>query len=178
MLARISTEGDRSTPGVDVVQEKRAVREEAKAVEIKVALPAFEEYAETYIREHWSSWSKKHRNQWPSALKRYAYSDNGGAGKTETGVQLLVSVAAGVGDWLGCVVETGPALFLSCEEPEANIRDRIERICKHLEATWLATADRLGKRAKTVLLLQIRRLDLRAPADPRRHRFDSCSVRR
>ena len=100
------------------------------------------------------------------------YSGNGGAGKTETAVQLLVSVAAGLGDWLGCVVETGPALFLSCEEPEANIRDRIERICKHrhidphaienlhlhfpdLEATWLATADRLGKVTKTVLLLQI-----------------------
>jgi RecA-family ATPase len=74
-------------------------------------------------------------------------------------------VAAGLGDWLGCVVETGPALFLSCEEPEAKIRDRIERICKHrhidphaiedlhlhfpdLEATWLATADRLGKVTK------------------------------
>jgi hypothetical protein len=51
------------------------------------------------------------------------YSGNGGAGKTETAVQLLVSVTAGLGDWLGCVVETGPALFLSCEEPEPNIRD-------------------------------------------------------
>ena len=59
------------------------------------------------------------------------YSGNGGAGKTETAVQLLVSVAADLGDWLGCVVETGPVLFLSCEEPEGNIRDRIERICKH-----------------------------------------------
>jgi AAA domain len=88
------------------------------------------------------------------------YSGNGGAGKTETAVQLLVAVTAGLGDWLGCVVETGPALFLSCEEPEANVRDRIERICRHrhidphsirdlhlhfpdLEATWLVTADRL-----------------------------------
>jgi RecA-family ATPase len=70
--------------------------------------------------------------------------------------------------WLGCVVETGPALFLSCEEPEANVRDRLERICKHrhidphaiehlllhfpdLDATWLATADRLGKVTKTTL---------------------------
>ncbi|MGY8681457.1 AAA family ATPase [Bradyrhizobium sp. UFLA05-153] len=100
------------------------------------------------------------------------YSGNGGAGKTETAVQLLVSVTAGLGDWLGCVVETGPALFLSCEEPEANIRDRIERICKHrcidphaigdlhlhfpdLEATWLVTADRFGKVMKTALLQQI-----------------------
>jgi RecA-family ATPase len=100
------------------------------------------------------------------------YSGNGGTGKTETAVQLLISVAAGLGDWLGCVVETGPALFLSCEEPEPNIRDRIERICSHrhidphaiedlhlhfpdLEATWLVTVDRLGKIAKTALLLQI-----------------------
>src|SRR5450631_2037452 len=71
--ARLRVKGDRSTPGVDIVQEKRAAREEAKAVEITTTLPTFEECAETYIREHWSTWSKKHRNQWPSSLKRYAY---------------------------------------------------------------------------------------------------------
>jgi integrase len=71
--ARLRVKGDRSTPGVDIVQEKRTAREEAKAVEIKVTLPSFEQCAETYIREHWSTWSKKHRSQWPSSLKRYAY---------------------------------------------------------------------------------------------------------
>jgi len=71
--ARLRVKGDRSTPGVDIVQEKRAVREDAKAVEVKVTLPTFEQCAETYIREHWSTWSKKHRNQWPSSLKCYAY---------------------------------------------------------------------------------------------------------
>jgi integrase len=71
--ARLRVKGDRTTPGVDIVQEKRAAREEAKAVEINVTLPTFEQCAETYIREHWSTWSKKHRNQWPSSLKRYAY---------------------------------------------------------------------------------------------------------
>lgn len=98
------------------------------------------------------------------------YSGNGGAGKTEIAVQLLVSVTAGLGDWLGCVVETGPALFLSCEEPEPNIRDRIERICRHrridphaiedlhlhfpdLEATWLATADRPSREQFTKIIL-------------------------
>lgn len=55
------------------MQEKRAAREEAKAIEIKSVLPSFEECAETYIRERWSAWSEKHRNQWPSSLKRYAY---------------------------------------------------------------------------------------------------------
>jgi hypothetical protein len=44
--ARLRAKGDRSTPGVDIVREKRAAREEAKAVEIKVALPTFERCAE------------------------------------------------------------------------------------------------------------------------------------
>lgn len=71
--ARLRIKGDRSTPGVDIVQEKRAARKEAKAVAVKATLPTFEECAEKYIRDHWSTWSKKHRNQWPSSLKRYAY---------------------------------------------------------------------------------------------------------
>jgi RecA-family ATPase len=94
---------------------------------------------------------------------------NGGSGKTEIATQLLVAVAADLGDWLGCVTEAGPALFLSCEEPEADIRDRVERICRHrnidphaieglhlhfpdLESTWLVTTDRAGKILRTPLL--------------------------
>jgi RecA-family ATPase len=63
-------------------------------------------------------------------------------------------------------------LFLSCEEPEGNIRDRIERICKHrgidphaidnlhlhfpdLDVTWLVTTDRAGKVTKTALFAQV-----------------------
>ena len=98
---------------------------------------------------------------------------NGSSGKTEIATGLLVSVSANLGDWLGCIVEGrgGPALFLSCEEPEDDIRNRVERICKHrgvdpnaidnlhlhfpeLDATWLATADRAGKVTKTPLLVQ------------------------
>jgi hypothetical protein len=71
--ARLRVKGDRSTPGVDIVQKKRAAREEAKATELKLNLPTFEECAEIYIRERWLTWSKKHRDQWPSSLKRYAY---------------------------------------------------------------------------------------------------------
>ena len=71
--ARLRVKGDRSTPGVDIVQEKREAREEAKAVEVKAALPTFEQCAEAYIHENWSIWSEKHRDQWPSSLKRYAY---------------------------------------------------------------------------------------------------------
>jgi hypothetical protein len=38
--ARLRVKGDRSAPGIDVVQEKRDAREKAKAVEIKVT-PAY-----------------------------------------------------------------------------------------------------------------------------------------
>jgi integrase len=75
--ARLRVKGDRSAPGIDVVQERRDARENAKATQITVTLPIFEECAETYIREHWSIWSKKHRAQWPSSLKRYAYATIG-----------------------------------------------------------------------------------------------------
>lgn len=71
--ARLRVKGDRNTPGVDIVQERRQAREEIKTAEVEAKAPTFEECAEEYIREHWSTWSKKHREQWPSSLKRYAY---------------------------------------------------------------------------------------------------------
>lgn len=102
------------------------------------------------------------------------YSGNGGSGKTETAIQLAVAVAAELGDWLGAVVDFyGGVLVLSCEEPEDNIRDRVERIAKSrgldpyaldklhlhfpdLEATALGSANmRTGKLEKTGLLLQL-----------------------
>jgi hypothetical protein len=59
--------------GVDIVQAKRSAREEAKAVSIVAAAPTFQQCAERYIDDNWSKWSNKHRAQWPSSLKRYAY---------------------------------------------------------------------------------------------------------
>jgi integrase len=59
--------------GVDLVQEKRTAREEKKAAEIAEKVKTFEECAQAYIDEHWNDWSRKHRAQWPSSLKRYAY---------------------------------------------------------------------------------------------------------
>jgi RecA-family ATPase len=99
---------------------------------------------------------------------------NGGLGKTEIALQLAVSVAANLGDWLGCVVDSGPVLFLSCEEPEIDIRHRVTRICQHrkidvhslsdlhlefpdLETTWLVSTDRSGKSAKTPLFVEMER---------------------
>jgi hypothetical protein len=69
----LRVKGDRNTAGVDIVRERRAAREAAKAVKIKAVLPTFEECAEAYIRANWSIWSEKHRDQWPSSLKRYTY---------------------------------------------------------------------------------------------------------
>jgi hypothetical protein len=57
--SRLRVNGDRSTLGIDIVQEKRDAREAAKATEIKVALPILEECAG------------------PSSLKRYAYATIG-----------------------------------------------------------------------------------------------------
>jgi integrase len=71
--ARLRVKGDRSTAGVDIVQEKREARQERKADELRTVMPTFEECAEFYIRQHWSTWGEKHRTQWPATLKRYAY---------------------------------------------------------------------------------------------------------
>jgi integrase len=59
--------------GVDLVQERRSAREERKAAAKAEETKTFKECAEAYIDECWNSWSKKHRNQWPSSLKQYAY---------------------------------------------------------------------------------------------------------
>jgi RecA-family ATPase len=57
-------------------------------------------------------------------------SGDGGGGKTTLALQLGVSVAAELGDWLGTTVETGPVIFFSGEEPENEIRRRLERVAK------------------------------------------------
>jgi hypothetical protein len=59
--------------GVDPVQQKREAREEKKAAQAIEKAKTFEECAQAYIDEHWDGWSEKHRAQWPSSLKRYAY---------------------------------------------------------------------------------------------------------
>jgi hypothetical protein len=45
-------------------------------------------------------------------------SGDGGGGKTTVALQLAVSVANSLGDWLGTTCEAGPVLFFSAEEPE------------------------------------------------------------
>jgi RecA-family ATPase len=94
---------------------------------------------------------------------------DGGAGKTEIALQLCVHGAAGLGDWLGGVIEEGPALFFSAEEQQRGIRKRLNRICKNrgvepdnlhglhlhfpdLEETFLVTSDKNGKLQKLPLM--------------------------
>jgi len=71
--ARLRVKGDRCTPGIDIVAEKRAARQKIQAAEMAAVAPTFRQCAEKYIDQQWSTWSAKHRAQWPSSLKRYAY---------------------------------------------------------------------------------------------------------
>jgi len=53
---------------------------------------------------------------------------DGGSGKTMAALQLSAAVARGAQDWLGAVIEPGPVVFLSAEEPQDEIRRRLARI--------------------------------------------------
>jgi hypothetical protein len=77
--ARVARDAPREKvrAGVDIVQEKRTARAEEKAAEPMEKTKTFKECAQAYIDEHWSGWSSKHRAQWPSSLKRYAYATIG-----------------------------------------------------------------------------------------------------
>lgn len=57
-------------------------------------------------------------------------SGDGGGGKTTVALQLAVSVERGLGDWLGTTCEAGPVIFVSAEEPENEMRRRLERVAR------------------------------------------------
>lgn len=52
MRPRLLVKGDRSTAGVDIVQERRRAREQAKAVEAKVVLPPRTRFAVSRFSTH------------------------------------------------------------------------------------------------------------------------------
>jgi len=53
-------------------------------------------------------------------------SGDGGGGKTTVALQLAIAAAADLGDWLGTTCESGPVIFFSGEEPEAEMRRRLD----------------------------------------------------
>ncbi|MEH2569779.1 tyrosine-type recombinase/integrase [Bradyrhizobium sp. AZCC 2289] len=112
--ARLRVKGDRNRPGVDIVQERRQAREEVKTAEVEAKAPTFEECAEEYIREHWSSWSNKHREQWPSSLKRYAYPTIGKLTMAEI--------------WPSHIHDLLEPIWVSKRETANRVRGRIETI--------------------------------------------------
>jgi RecA-family ATPase len=57
-------------------------------------------------------------------------SGDGGGGKTTVALQLAVSVVCGLGDWLGTVTESGPVIFFSAEEPQDEMRRRLDRVAR------------------------------------------------
>ena len=57
-------------------------------------------------------------------------SGDGGGGKTTVALQLAVAVERDLGEWLGATCEAGPVIFVSAEEPENEMRRRLERVAR------------------------------------------------
>ena len=83
--------------GADPADEKKARRSarraERAATDGALAVPTFEQCAREYIRSHEASWTNdKHRAQWTSTLKAYAYPLIGKKPINEVGVEELLKV--------------------------------------------------------------------------------------
>ena len=163
--ARLRVRGDRSTPGVDIVQEKREAREEQKAIEVKATLPSFEECAEAYIREHWSTWCEKHREQWPSSLKRYAYPTIGKLTVPEIKPSHIYELLA--------------PIWVEKRETANRVRGRIETIiAKNVDVDDkdFRNPAELTKQLREKLPKRPKRVVQHLPALPMLRQHDSCPI--
>ena len=59
-------------------------------------------------------------------------SGDGGGGKTTIALQLAVAVERRLGEWLGTTTSSGPVIFVTAEEPEAEMRRRLDRVARKL----------------------------------------------
>ncbi|UGY15571.1 AAA family ATPase [Bradyrhizobium septentrionale] len=57
-------------------------------------------------------------------------SGDGGGGKTTVALQLSIAVERGLGDWLGTTCLSGQVIFFSGEEPEPEMRRRLDRVAR------------------------------------------------
>lgn len=117
--------------GADPAAEKRAVRAERRATVAAVAakaVPTCEECARQYIRSHEASWKNdKHRAQWSSTLKVYAYPVMGRKPINEIGIDDVLKVLKPI----------------SVEKPPTagNIRGRLDKVLGWATAMGYRTGD-------------------------------------
>jgi RecA-family ATPase len=66
----------------------------------------------------------------------------GGIGKTQMALQAAVRCATGACDWLGApLVEVGPSVFFTAEEPANEVHFRLDCIREHHKLTWADLAN-------------------------------------
>ncbi|MEX0955190.1 MAG: integrase arm-type DNA-binding domain-containing protein [Rhizobiaceae bacterium] len=122
--------------GGDPAAEKKAARAQRK-IALSAAeaskVPTFQECAREYINSHESSWSNdKHRAQWSSTLKMYAYPIIGKKPVNEVGIDDIVKVLKPI--W-------------TTKPPTAgNIRGRIDKIIGWATAMGYRTGDNPASR--------------------------------
>ena len=122
--------------GGDPAQEKKAAREERKAervAAVATAVPTFEECAREYINSHEAGWKNdKHRAQWRSTLKTYAYPVIGKMPVNEIGIDDVLKVLKPI--WTTKAPTAG------------NLRGRIDKILGWATAMGYRTGDNPASR--------------------------------
>lgn len=122
--------------GGDPAGQRKAAREERKAervATVATAVPTFEECAREYINSHEASWKNdKHRAQWRSTLKTYAYPVIGKMPVNEIGIDDVLKVLKPI--WTTKAPTAG------------NLRGRIDKILGWATAMGYRTGDNPASR--------------------------------
>lgn len=122
--------------GADPAGEKktaRAARKAERVATVAASVPTFQECAREYINSHEASWKNdKHRAQWSSTLKAYAYPVMGKTPVNEIGMDEVLKVLKPI--W----VEKSPTA--------GNIRGRIDKILGWATAMGYRSGDNPASR--------------------------------